>query len=138
MRWELALASAFVSVVVGAPNKGVPYKHVAFFSIDGFHGSDVPKYISKRPQSTIAKLVANGYEYTNAFTSAPSDSFPGSINQFTGASPRTTGIWYDDTYDRAFFAPGSNCTGPVGHEGISSFFEKLQDIDSYILTSPLR
>lgn len=46
------------------------YKHVAAFSIDGFHSSDVDKYVALRPGSTIAKLLATGYEYTNAFTSA--------------------------------------------------------------------
>lgn len=110
---KLALTSVFLSGVVA---HGTSYKHVAIISIDGFHGSDVPKYVAKRPNSTIAKLLSTGYEYTNAFTSAPSDSFPGAINQYTGASPRTTGVWYDDTWDRAFFAPGSNCTGPPGAE----------------------
>lgn len=91
------------------------YKHVAVFSIDGLHSSDVHKYIAKRPKSTIASLLETGFEYSDAFTSAPSDSFPGIMNQFTGASPRTTGVWYDDTYDRTFFAPfsttGTNCKG---------------------------
>lgn len=100
------------------------YKHVAIFSIDGMHGSDVEKYISLRPQSTIAQLLESGYEYTNAFTSAPSDSFPGTLAQFTGASPKTTGVWYDNAYDRTYFAPFSqskkHCQGPTGAEGLSS------------------
>ena len=125
---SLVLASAFVFataqiVTVGASSESHHphghYEHVAVFSIDGFHGSDVPKYIAKRPKSTIAKLLATGFEYTNAFTSAPSDSFPGTMNLFTGSSPRTTGVWYDNTYDRSFFAPGSNCTGPIGANGTS-------------------
>ena len=86
------------------------YKHVAAFSIDGFHSSDVEKYINLRPGSVIAKLLETGHEYTNAYTSAvcsflnarqirflihclkPSDSFPGALAQFTGAGPRTTGV----------------------------------------------
>ena len=116
--YTLALVSSSVGGVAARPrHHGASYKHVALFSIDGFHGSDVPKYIAKRPNGTIAKLVATGYEYTDAFTSAPSDSFPGTMNFMTGASPRTTGVWYDDTFDRSFFAPGSNCTGPPGAEG---------------------
>lgn len=97
------------------------YKYVALFSVDGLHSSDVGKYVSLRPQSTIAQLLATGYEYTNAFTSGPSDSFPGSMNQFTGASPRTTGVWYDDVWDRSYypsFAPNNTrCEGPPGAEG---------------------
>ena len=94
------------------------YSHVAVFSIDGFHSSDVEKYVALRKDSTIAKLLQTGYEYTDAFTSAPSDSFPGTLNQFTGASPRATGVWYDDTYDRSLIPPGSDCSGKLGAEGI--------------------
>lgn len=68
------------------------YKHVAAFSIDGFHSSDVGKYVALRPKSTIAELLETAYEYTDAFTSGPSDSFPGTMNFVTGSSPRTTGM----------------------------------------------
>jgi hypothetical protein len=93
------------------------YKYVAVFSVDGFHASDVESYVAIRPNSTIAALLETGYEYLNAYTSAPSDSFPGTVAQFTGASPNTTGIFYDDTYDRSFYAPSSGCKGPPGAEG---------------------
>ncbi len=97
------------------------FKHVAVFSVDGLHSSDVGKYVAQRPKSNIAELLEHGYQYTNAFTSAPSDSFPGILNQFTGASPRTTGVWYDDTYDRSFYDPFSvsktRCSGNPGAEG---------------------
>lgn len=107
-------------IVAGEANQGT-FKHVAVFSIDGFHSSDVGKYVAARPRSTIAKLLDTGYEYTDARTSGPSDSFPGILNQYTGASPRTTGVWYDDTFDRSFFAPGSNCAGPRGAEGMKYY-----------------
>lgn len=98
------------------------YQHVAVFSVDGMHGSDVEKFVALRPQSTIAQLLETGYEYTNAFTSAPSDSFPGTLAQFTGASPKTTGVWYDDAYDRTFYPPFSetkmHCEAPAGAEGL--------------------
>lgn len=103
-------------------NDHAEYKYVALFSVDGLHGSDVGKYVALRPKSTIAQLLEIGYEYTDAFTSAPSDSFPGSLFQFTGASPKTTGVWYDDAYDRSFYAPfsqsGTRCVGPPGAEGL--------------------
>ena len=69
------------------------YKYVAAFSVDGLHGSDVGKYLAVRPNSNIAQLLNTGIEYTNAFTAAPSDSFPGTLAQYTGASPRTHGVW---------------------------------------------
>jgi hypothetical protein len=37
-----------------------PYKYVAVFSVDGLHGSDVPKYVALRPKSTIATLLKTG------------------------------------------------------------------------------
>lgn len=110
-------AALALSGVECNPVPKAKYKYVAVFSVDGFHPSDVEKYVAARPQSTIARLLETGYEYTNAKTSAPSDSFPGTLAQFTGASPRTTGVWYDDAYDRTFFLPSSGCVGPPGAEG---------------------
>jgi hypothetical protein len=94
------------------------YKHVIAISVDGLHSSDIGKYVAARPKSTIGKLLQTGYEYTDAYTSAPSDSFPGTLAQYCGAGPATTGVWYDDTWDRSIWAPGSNCEGPPGAEGM--------------------
>jgi predicted AlkP superfamily pyrophosphatase or phosphodiesterase len=99
-----------------------PFKYVAAFSVDGLHSSDVGKYLAVRPNSNIAQLLEHGYEYTNSYTSAPSDSFPGTLAQFTGANPKTTGVWYDDVWRRDYHDPGSNCTGPPGAEGKQSPF----------------
>lgn len=114
----LALAVLSLGLAAEARPQSSAYKHVAVFSIDGLHASDIEKYLAARPKSTIASLLETGYEYTQAYTSAPSDSFPGAQAQFTGASPRTHGVWYDDTWDRTYFAPGSDCTGKPGAEGI--------------------
>lgn len=116
--------SVLAALIVAVKAADAVYKHVAVFSIDGFHSSDVEKFIAARPQSTMAELLQTGYEYTDARTSGPSDSFPGILNQFTGASPKTTGVWYDDTYDRLFFDPSSNCSGSPGAEGM-----KHQNLD---------
>lgn len=121
---NLVLGSLLCTATGGLPSSkrnDHRYEHVALFSVDGFHSSDVAKYTSLRPQSNIATLLATGYEYTNAFTSAPSDSFPGTLNQLTGASPRTTGVWYDDIWDRGVYPPYSTnktrCEGKPGSEG---------------------
>ena len=115
------------------------YKHVAVFSIDGFHSSDVGKYVALRPESTIAQLLETGYEYTNAYTSSPSDSFPGIIAQFTGASPATTSVWYDDIWYRdyypAFSVNGEHCKGSPGAEGQSSIRSCV--FTAHILTKKL-
>lgn len=72
------------------------YKYVFVVSPDGLHASDIPKYVAARPSSNISMLLQTGYEYTDACTSAPSDSFPGTVAQFTGGGPRTTGVWYGE------------------------------------------
>ena len=114
---SLCAVALAVTLVTGNSIPKKSYKHVLAISVDGFHGSDVEKYIKLRPKSAIAELVEDGYEYTNAYTTGPSDSFPGTLAQFTGAGPRTTGVWYDDAYDRTFYPPSSGCKGPAGAEG---------------------
>jgi len=115
----ISILTAITNVVlVQAANS---YQHVAAFSVDGFHSSDVEKYLAVRPGSTIAMLLNTGFEYTNAWASAPSDSFPGTLAQYTGATPKTHGVWYDDIWDRSVFAVGSNCSGPPGAEGTFTF-----------------
>ena len=115
---SLAVAFATLALASAAPLTTRPYKHVAVFSVDGLHASDLVKYVALRPTSNISSLLQTGHEYRGAYTSAPSDSFPGTVAQFTGATPRTTGVWYDDIWNRNIFAPGSNCTEPPGYDSM--------------------
>lgn len=115
---SLTVAFATLSLASAAAMRAGSYKHVAVFSADGLHASDLDKYVALRPNSNISTLLKTGYEYSGAYTSAPSDSFPGTVAQFTGATPRTTGVWYDDIWNRNIFAPGSNCTGPAGYDSM--------------------
>jgi hypothetical protein len=115
------------------PAVGSTYKHVLLVSVDGLHAVDLSNWIEKHPAGNIAKLARHGIIYPNAFTTAPSDSFPGMLAQVTGATPATAGLFYDDSYDRkeykskAFYTsqgkadPG--CTGKVGTEATN--FEDL-------------
>ena len=61
---------------------------------------DLPNWIQNNPYSNFAKPRRPGIVYPNAFTTAPSDSYPGMLAQVTGASPKTAGLFYDDSYDR--------------------------------------
>ncbi|KAH0040624.1 hypothetical protein KCU78_g1135, partial [Aureobasidium melanogenum] len=92
------------------------FQHVAVFSVDGLHASDIDRWLSLKPSSNISMMLEHGYRYTGAYTTFPSDSFPGSVAQFTGANPRTTGVWYDDIWDRSFYPVSSGCKGPIGAE----------------------
>ena len=95
-----------------------PFKRVFTFSIDGLHSSDVAKWLAYQPESNISALLKTGYEYTDAYTSAPSDSFPGTCAFYTGATPKTTGVWYDDVWDRSLFAPTDLlCSSPGAESG---------------------
>jgi hypothetical protein len=96
-------------------SEGAKVQHVLLLSIDGMHASDLARFIQAHPKSTLARLSRRGTTFANASASKPSDSFPGLLAQVTGATPRTTGVYYDDSYDRRLSAPGSNCS-TVGTE----------------------
>ncbi|MEC5149872.1 alkaline phosphatase family protein [Cryobacterium sp. GrIS_2_6] len=85
-------------------------KHVLLLSVDGLHQKDLDWYVRAHPTSALAELVKSGTSYTNAQTPVPSDSFPGLVGQLTGGNPGTTGIYYDDTFNRALLPAGTtNC-----------------------------
>jgi hypothetical protein len=83
---------------------------VLLLSVDGLHEQDLARYVDLNPSSAFAHLSNLGTTYTNASTSKPSDSFPGLLSMVTGGTPRSTGVFYDDSYDRNLSAPGSNCS----------------------------
>ncbi len=98
-------------------------KHVLLISVDGLHALDLANYVNTHQDSTLAFLSNQGITYTNASTTTPSDSFPGLASLVTGGSPTTTGLWYDDTYNRALSPPihtdglgnpGGACPGKIG------------------------
>lgn len=89
-------------------------KHVLLLSVDGLHQKDLDRYVAAHPQSALAALVNHGTSYTHAQTPVPSDSFPGMVGQFTGGNPGTTGIYYDDTFNRALLPAGTtDCKNTV-------------------------
>jgi hypothetical protein len=91
-------------------------RHVLLISVDGLHQADAARFIAANPASTLAQLVGSGVEYSDAHTPTPSDSFPGLLALVTGGTPKSTGVYYDDSYDRTLFPPGSNCQGDPGVE----------------------
>ena len=83
--------------------------HVLLISVDGLHDSDLSTYVAANPKSAMATLAGMGVHYDHASTAMPSDSFPGLLAIVTGGSPKSTGVYYDDSYDRSLSAPGSDC-----------------------------
>ncbi len=133
----LATAAAAVMAAAARPASAEPavaptYEHVLLISVDGMHAVDLTNYIQNHPDSEFAKLAGHGIVYPNAFTTAPSDSYPGMLAQVTGATPKTGGLFYDDSYDRKEY-PSVNfyksqgladpgCTGKPGTE-VTNFEE---------------
>jgi hypothetical protein len=105
---------------------GHGYKHVLLVSVDGMHSIDLSRWIESHPNGNFAKLAHNGVVYPNAYTTAPSDSYPGILAQVTGGTPKSGGLFYDDSYDRteypakAFYTskglPDPGCVGAPGTE----------------------
>src|ERR1700739_2477579 len=106
-------------------NNTTKVEHVLLISVDGMHQSDLAWYAQNFPKSTLAALMAQGIDYSNASTPFPSDSFPGMVGQVTGGNPATTGIYYDDTWNHDVFPAGTlNCTGRAPG-GEVTYFEAL-------------
>ena len=91
-------------------------KHVLLISVDGLHQSDLDWYVQQYPSSTLATLVNKGTEYNNAHTPFPSDSFPGMVGQATGGNPATTGIYYDDSYNRGLLPLSTSEADCLAHK----------------------
>jgi hypothetical protein len=119
-RWRiLTIAAAcvliigVVAAVVGSrASRAGTVRSVLLVSVDGLHQRDFAWFVRNRPRSTLATLAAEGVEYTDARTPIPSDSFPGLVGQLTGGEPAVTGIYYDDSFNRALLPAGTQrCAG---------------------------
>jgi Type I phosphodiesterase / nucleotide pyrophosphatase len=114
-----ALATSLFSMVLqSAPTfaavTGNRIQHVLLISVDGFHAVDLEICVAKGTCPNLKNLTQHGFTYTNASTTKPSDSFPGLLAQLTGGTSKSTGVFYDDSYDRTLYAPG--CTSGPGAE----------------------
>ena len=126
--------TAVASAATGQPahSGGAPIRHVLLISVDGLHQQDLAWYVHAYPGSVLAALDRRGLEYSNAETPFPSDSAPSMTAQVTGGDPRTTGIYYDDTFNRDLFPAGTtNCSGPV--PGAEAAYEEAIDVNSNAL-----
>jgi len=107
--------SGAAAPAASAATTGGSVRHVLLVSVDGMHQSDLAWYVANHRRSTLAKLAANGTDYSAASTPVPSDSFPGLLAQVTGGNPSSTGIFYDDSYDNQLLPAGTtDCAGVPG------------------------
>jgi hypothetical protein len=82
---------------------------VLLLSVDGLHAGDLARFVATHPHSALAWLSARGRTYAHATATMPSDSFPGLLAMVTWGTPRSTGVYYDDGYDRALAAAAGAC-----------------------------
>jgi hypothetical protein len=131
---------AFAAVVVGVTSgaglgatggqsaESATAAHVLLLSVDGLHQSDLAWYVNHHPSSSLAELVHRGVEFTNAQTPFPSDSFPGMVGPVTGGNPRSTGVYYDDTFNHSLLPAGTtSCVGVAPGAEVTYFEQADRD-----------
>ena len=134
---ERGISLAFIVLLGGCsaaeartPAERATVQHVLLLSVDGTHANDLARWVESHPDSALARLSRNGVTFSDARSPTPSDSFPGLLALVTGGTPRSTGVYYDDSYDRTLFPPGSNCSGSPGTEVV---YDDTVDLDSSTL-----
>ncbi|MET9489511.1 alkaline phosphatase family protein [Nocardia sp. NPDC006630] len=113
----------------GSANSSGRDEHVLLLSVDGMHESDLTDYLAAHPDSNLGKLVGQGAHYTNAQTPIPSDSFPGLMAMLTGGSPKTTGVYYDDSWARDLLPAG---TTDCAHAAKGAQVDLTEDLDKNV------
>ena len=102
---------------------------VLLISIDGFHAVDLANYVKLRPTSALARLSRHGTTYTSAYCPFPSNSWPGLTALITGGTSVSTGVLFENNYDRSLSPPGSDCST----RGTEVVYDGSIDIDSKAL-----
>ena len=106
----LSIGAIFTVAPATAQNDGNPsISRVLLISIDGLHAVDLSRYVTNSPDSALAQLSRHGRTYSNAISTKPSDSFPGMLAMVTGGTPRSTGVYYDDQWDRSLADANGPC-----------------------------
>src|SRR5215831_5948964 len=124
----LVFAGPLALPVSGATLSNVKVEHVLLISVDGLHQQDLTTCLKAATCPNIAQLASTGVNYTGAFTPGLSDSVPGLAALVTGGSPKTTGLFYGDVYDRTLYS-GTD-TACTGTQGVEVFLQELVGIDA--------
>src|SRR5713226_5846545 len=129
------LLACLVSPVAAQPPSGpqLPTNRrvgrVLLLSIDGFHAVDLANYVKRRPTSALARLSRHGTTYTNAYCPFPSNSWPGLTALITGGTSVSTGVLFENNYDRSLSPPGSDCST----RGTEVVYDGSIDIDNTLI-----
>src|SRR5262249_38149645 len=123
----LMFAGPLALPVSGGTLSNAKVEHVLLISVDGLHQQDLTTCFLAHTCPHIAQLASTGANYTGAFTPGLSDSVPGLAALVTGGSPKTTGLFYDDVYDRSLYS-GTD-TACTGTQAVDVFLQELVAID---------
>jgi hypothetical protein len=151
---DLALAGTAMAVLLACSTRAAgadiagsgAFKHVLLLSIDGMHAVDFYNCASGiagvnngSPYCpNLAGLAQTGINYVATASSMPSDSFPGLAALVTGGSPKSTGLYYDVSYDRSLAPPvsttgtglaGGTCTPYAAPPGTTTDFDQGIELD---------
>jgi hypothetical protein len=112
-------------------------QQVLLISVDGMHAVDLHNYVAAHPHSALARLSRAGLTYPNASCSRPSDSFPGLLAMVTGGTPRSTGVYYDNSYDRGLLPPADQSNLDHAYDptkpGTQVVYDETIDLDPTVL-----
>jgi predicted AlkP superfamily pyrophosphatase or phosphodiesterase len=113
-RLTLVAAAALASCIglAHAEDGDAKVRHVLLVSVDGMHEQDLARCVRDRTCPHIAELAKHGVTYTDAHTPGLSDSVPGLAALVTGGGPVSTGLFYDDIYDRTLSRAGTRTARP--------------------------
>lgn len=112
----------------GSTSTAIAVAHVLLISVDGLHEQDVANCMAAKTCPNLVALASTGIHYSNAATPGLSDSFPGLAALITGGSPKSTGLFYDASYDRTLYAPAD--VGCTGAQGWNVIFDETTGLDS--------
>ena len=85
------------------------YAHVLLISIDGMHAIDLARFIGRASGFGPRRAGAAGRRLQQCRRREAERFLSRPACHVTGGSPASTGVYYDDSYDRTLSAPGSNC-----------------------------
>ncbi len=137
MKYKLMTLSVLVTALLSGCNNNddnttsttvTPPNRVLLLSVDGLHQQDLTNCIANKTCPNLAALSQTGVNYSNASTPGLSDSFPGLAALVTGGSPKSTGLFYDVSYDRTLYAPSD--TSCKGQQGWNVVFDETVGIDA--------
>ncbi len=93
---------------LGAGQSSQKANRILIVSIAGMHEFDLERFVAAHPTSTLAALKKRGISTARAMAPRPSDSFSGMIAMATGALPKRSGVFYDNSRDRALTPAGTD------------------------------